>query len=355
MFDLMNMKAVNIQNRTEFSIGEDTYNMRAWVFKEDREAVSKLLDIVFEKELESKGITVRALFDEYQTIMPFLKFMSVFSKNYKHTLDGFVVENANEDIVASVNIGYSIFHWEIAMVATHPDHRRRGLAKKLVTQAIEHAKNLGAKMCILEVRDINEPAYNLYKKLGFVHYDSVSRLKISPEDLQELTDRVGLPTRYNQCELKRSKKINQERFELNVKITPEEVQNFHPISRKRFHKPLMIRIIRPIVRLFLNVKPNDWLVYLGEELKATMNVHLSRKEGSNHRIDIKVDSEHSESLFEYLLNFGLHFLKNNFTVEQNTVVEIRSSDVQQIEICKKYSFEEVEIMHLLGLKLIEEK
>ena len=350
---MVNIEAANIQNRSEFSIGNDTYKMRTWDFEKDREEVSKLLDIVFEKELESKGITVKALFDEFQTIMPFLKFMSIFSKNYKHALDGFVIENEKEDIVASVNIGYSIFHWEIAMVATHPDHRRRGLAKKLVNQAIEHAKNLGAKMCVLEVRDINEPAYNLYKKLGFVHYDSVTRLKITPEELKEITNKVEIPSGYNMCQMKRNKKTNQERFELNVEITPEEVQNFHPISRKRFHRPLIIRIIRPIVRLLLNVKPNDWLVYLDDELIATMNVHLSRKEGSNHRIDITADSEYNDVLFEPLLSYGLIFVKDNYTIEQNTVVEIRSSDIQKIDICKQYSFEEIETMHLLGLKLVE--
>jgi ribosomal protein S18 acetylase RimI-like enzyme len=93
-----------------------------------------------------------------------MKFTGIFSKNFKHTLDGYVFENEDREIVASVNIGYGIFHWEVAMVATHPDYRRRGLARQLVTAAINHAKELGAKLIVLEVLDINEPAYKLYRK-----------------------------------------------------------------------------------------------------------------------------------------------------------------------------------------------
>ena len=345
---------MNFQKKNVITVGNDVYTMREWDFEKDREDVSKLLDIVFEKELESKGITVRALFDEYKTLMPFLKFLGIFSKNFKHTLDGFVIENEQEEIIASVNIGYGIFHWEIAMVATHPDHRRKGLARKLVTQAIDHAKKLGAKMCVLEVRDINEPAYNLYRNLGFVHYDSVTRLKLTPEKFQKTDENVKIPMKYNMRELKRNKKINQERYELEVRITPEEVQDFHPISKKRFHKSFLIRLLRPVARLLLNVKPNDWIIHLGDKLVATLNAYLSRKEGSNHRIDIKVDLEHNESMFEPLLNYGLNFLRENYTLDQNLVVELRTSNEEQLETCMKYEFEEVETMHLLGLKFKED-
>ncbi|MGY5858471.1 MAG: GNAT family N-acetyltransferase, partial [Candidatus Thorarchaeota archaeon] len=152
--------------------------MRAWDFEKDHEHVIKLLEIVFEKELESKGLNVKVVFDEFKSIRPLLRFLGVFSKKFKHSMDGFVYENEEGVIVASVTIGYSIFHWEVAMVATHPDYRRRGLARKLVNAAIDHAKELGAKLCVLEVLDVNEPAYNLYRSLGFVHFDSVTRQKL---------------------------------------------------------------------------------------------------------------------------------------------------------------------------------
>ena len=160
---------------TKIGLENSELKMREWDFEEDQEDVIKLLDIVFEKELESKGLNVKAIFDEFKSIRPLMNFLGIFSKNYRHGFDGFVFENEDGEIVASVNIGYSLYYWEVAMVATHPDYRRRGLARQLVTTAINHAKELGAQLCVLEVLEENEPAYKLYRSLGFVHYDSITR------------------------------------------------------------------------------------------------------------------------------------------------------------------------------------
>ena len=53
-------------------------------------------------------------------------------------------------------------------VAVHPDHRRRGIAEKLVT-ALSHDLKERDNVCLtLEVRASNMPAIGLYEKLGFV-------------------------------------------------------------------------------------------------------------------------------------------------------------------------------------------
>ena len=56
------METINLQEKNEIIVANDVYTMRAWDFKQDRENVSKLLDIVFEKELESMRYC-RAVFD----------------------------------------------------------------------------------------------------------------------------------------------------------------------------------------------------------------------------------------------------------------------------------------------------
>lgn len=52
-------------------------------------------------------------------------------------------------------------------LAVHPDHRRQGVAEKLV-KALENAlKDRGSKALTLEVRASNAPAIALYEKIGF--------------------------------------------------------------------------------------------------------------------------------------------------------------------------------------------
>lgn len=326
--------------------------MRAWDFEKDHENVIKLLDIVFEKELETKGLNVKVIFDEFKAILPLMNFMGIFSKNYKHILDGYVFENEDGEIVASVNIGYSLFYWEVAMVATHPDYRRRGLARQLVNAAIDHAKRFGAKLCVLEVLDINEPAYKLYRSLGFVHYDSLTRQKLDYSKLSDIPT-IDFPKGYELRKFARNKTTNQARYELDLRVTPEETQVFHPVDKRKYFKPLLIRIVRPVAKLLLKVKRFDWLIYQGESLVGDISVYPSRKEGSPHRIDLMLDPAHSQILSEPMVAHCLVTLRNNTSAEANTLVEFRTSETHQLETTGKYGFVDVETMHLLGLKIEE--
>lgn len=53
----------------------------------------------------------------------------------------------------------------IVEVAVHPDCRRRGIARSLITSAINSADGLHS--VFLEVRESNTPAIKLYESLGF--------------------------------------------------------------------------------------------------------------------------------------------------------------------------------------------
>ena len=69
-------------------------------------------------------------------------------------------------------LGYVGFHFVldegyIALVAVHPNHRKKGIGRALVKKAIEKAKELGLSFLSLEVRVSNIPAQNLYQSLGF--------------------------------------------------------------------------------------------------------------------------------------------------------------------------------------------
>ena len=238
------------------------------------------------------------------------------------------------------------------MVATSPDYRRRGLARQLVTAAINHAKELGAKLIVLEVLDINEPAYKLYRNLGFAHYDSLTRLKLAFSKLNDIAS-IDLPEEYELREFARNKKANQARYELDMRVTPEDVQVFHPVDRKKYFKPLMIRMVRPIAKLLLKMKRFDWLIYQGETLVGDVSVYPSRKEGSPHKINLMLDPAHSENLSESMIARSLVTLRKNTAVVENTIVEFRTNETQQLETARTYGFVDVETMHLLGLKTEE--
>ncbi len=55
----------------------------------------------------------------------------------------------------------------IATIATHPDYRRRGVARRLLVQTLEVARDRGAHLVMLEVRRSNLAAQKLYESFGF--------------------------------------------------------------------------------------------------------------------------------------------------------------------------------------------
>lgn len=52
-------------------------------------------------------------------------------------------------------------------VATHPDFRRRGVARALLATALERAVHDGTRLVLLEVRRSNRAALGLYRAHGF--------------------------------------------------------------------------------------------------------------------------------------------------------------------------------------------
>jgi ribosomal-protein-alanine N-acetyltransferase len=55
----------------------------------------------------------------------------------------------------------------LSTLAVTPALRRRGIAERILREAMRHAARLGADMMTLEVRVSNDPARRLYEKLGF--------------------------------------------------------------------------------------------------------------------------------------------------------------------------------------------
>ncbi|MEW6284937.1 MAG: ribosomal protein S18-alanine N-acetyltransferase [Chloroflexota bacterium] len=70
----------------------------------------------------------------------------------------------------------------IATLAVHPAHRRRGIARKLLSHALRSMAEEGAVTSFLEVRESNIAAQELYRQFG---YEAVGRRKRYYKDTDE--------------------------------------------------------------------------------------------------------------------------------------------------------------------------
>lgn len=82
--------------------------------------------------------------------------------------NGFVcIETVSGEIAAYGGVVCAADEAQILNIATHPKHRRQGLAKAILEKIIVHAQNNGANFITLEVRESNAPAVSLYRGFGF--------------------------------------------------------------------------------------------------------------------------------------------------------------------------------------------
>ena len=199
--------------------------IRPLELRRDIDGLGDLVQVSFDDDLARSGQNLHEEIRSIKRMIPLLTALGWVSDYFRHIINGFVWEDRGR-IVGSVLVqrGNDKTRWHISTIATHPDYRRQGIARQLTIRAMEHARKHGAEICSLDVRDDNIPAYNLYRSLGFVHYDSSTVLKL--EDLPSVqakgTNGYALhPMKLSDWQI---------RYDLAVRDTPPEVQDFLPVA-----------------------------------------------------------------------------------------------------------------------------
>lgn len=80
---------------------------------------------------------------------------------------GFVCLDDSARVIGYIGLWFAPDEWQITNVATHPDFRRRGVARALLKATKEAALASGILELSLEVRASNEGAVRLYEQQGF--------------------------------------------------------------------------------------------------------------------------------------------------------------------------------------------
>ncbi len=279
--------------------------------------------------------------------MPLIALLGRVSKEFRHIFSGFVWEDQGR-IVASAAIqkmGSDRTRWYIDAVATHPDYRRRGLARKLVTRVVEHARAHGAKVCILDVRANNPPAYALYRSLGFVHYDSTTELK--------LEDRPSVQAKPIDGYTLRPMKLGewQAMCDLAVRTVPSEVQAFLPISQAQYRVSTLRRIFAPLIMRLQGIDAHRWAVEKDGLLVGYVRLFARRVPNIPHDLSLTIDPAHRAALAEPLLTLALETLQSY--PRQNVLTVVRTTYDDLLALLKSYGFVEIETGHRLGAKLTD--
>jgi len=79
----------------------------------------------------------------------------------------FVAQSEEGRVIAMVVSWVIVDELHIATLAVHPDHRRQGIGRQILTAALQDGLSAGTRHALLEVREGNDAARNLYRQFGF--------------------------------------------------------------------------------------------------------------------------------------------------------------------------------------------
>lgn len=156
----------------------------------DLPQVADLIELCFSSTMDDEGQSYLRQMRHASRDSHFLRWAGQVVDSASLPMSGFVWEEngkivGNASLIPHRHKGRKITL--IANVATHPDYRRRGIARALTEQAISYARQKGAQELWLQVRDDNPIAVKIYTDLGFVERARRTTYYSKPEPLLSTT------------------------------------------------------------------------------------------------------------------------------------------------------------------------
>lgn len=272
---------------------------------------SRVLEIArlsFPDELERWQFnTVRAwiLFGFYGLRLFFQKFRK--TPGFK-----FYVAETNQKVVAGTVAQWQRGFVYLTAVMVHPEFRRQGIGRRIVTHAVHEAFQLGAKKVVLHVRSDNLPALRLYQSLGFRPFEE--RIIMVWEGKAGCVERAWPPG----FRLVRTSHWDQRVWEIRAKcFAPEAARVYGPPEVPRTRVPFLLRRLIPLSK-------KTWLVL---DTSGRAVAELSISYGNLGQIVVNILPEYRGlGLEEALLCFGLSKARG-----KKIVMRTNSNNVQLID------------------------
>lgn len=300
----------------------------------DLAGIADLIEVAFAATMDEAG---RAAVRDLRTINSYGPLMLLVT-GLNHVLgdvqSGFVWTEGGR-IVGNVSVGLSDVPrslgtgYVIANVATHPDYRRRGIAKQLMEKSLDMIRRKGGKFAILQADVSNESARALYRDLGFreerifgrwyrsAHHRVPARLA----DMPFITLRTGLEWR--------------QEYALARLVRPIETGGLG--WQRPTHPDLFRPSLMRALGLFVTGRSEKrWIVRTPDEREIVGSLRVESAFGGVDRLELLVHPTHKGQLESPLINFALRLGGEGFHA---TTMEHPLDDVPVVQALERYEFE----------------
>jgi len=234
----------------------------------DLPRVADLIELCFANNMDSEGQSYVRQMRRASRDASFMRWASNAIESASMPLSGFVWEEdsriiGNASLVPFRNNGKRIHL--IANVATHPEHRRRGIARALTEQVMQNARQRGTNELWLHVRADNPGAVQMYTDLGFIERAQRTIWRVKKDTYLSIAqssrqDRaLGLPT-----VTKRHSRFWAQQFTWLNQLHPEQLGWYRSLNWNNL-KP---GIWNWLYRAFVEFDLKQWAVHKNGHLQG---------------------------------------------------------------------------------------
>jgi ribosomal protein S18 acetylase RimI-like enzyme len=232
-------------------------------------------------------------------LWPLIRLIQLISPSLRDVLLGYVWEEDERmaGMVSYQRLG-ATDTWYITNVAVLPDYRRRGMARKLVQNALDAIGERGGKVVLLDVIAGNVPAYTLYERVGFEHFTGRTVFDYKQD---QAPPEIDLPEGYVVSPFDPFEW--RTRYELARRIIPADVQKYEPIEEARYRRPRAMRLLIPIIRRASGMREDEIVLRAAsdEQVVALAECATRTRPGGVNQVGMRLDPAHAE-LAPYLVH-----------------------------------------------------
>ena len=313
----------------------------------DLRAVAELISVAFSQELDGRGADALREMRFMSHFGGFLGLMNRSTGEFNDMLNGFVwVEQGKVVGNVTVQRGDKIGdRWQIANVAVAPDYRGRGLSRRLMDAAIDHAISCSGKWVVLQVYANNQVARHLYDAMGFEEVDGNTDLRATRlPPVETAADTPNLRPF--------SAGAWQPLFELANYELGSKTQWWRPVRRVDFEQPFEDRVGEWFQRIFGQRTVYRRAIQTSPRFESALILRAQRWE-SPHQMQIWTRPEHYGVHDAPLIRWALTTLQEypRWPIE----ISLNTKHQSAIELLEHYGFKRQRTLLTLRKRIDGEK
>jgi len=231
-------------------------------------------------------------------IWPVIRILRIFVPLLRDILCGYIAE---EDDQPAGLINYmrqrNTPEWYIANVTVLPDYRRSGIARRLVQATLDELRNRKARAAFLDVVVGNDPAFKLYKEMGFEEFTQSCEYQLQKESC---ILPLVIPAGY---QLKPLSPFDwKTRFHFAQRVTPDHITRYEPVTEARFRVPWLLPLIGGLLESAGGSRNERFVIQAAEGTVVAVGQYSYRlREGGTNFANVSIDPDHPQ-----LAGFILH-------------------------------------------------